>query len=450
MRLPARAAAAPSRPALLNNTAGAPRPTLYRGLRRIDLLLLTVNVVVGAGVFALPGALALHAGGYAVWILLAAFLLVALLALSLAEVASRFDVTGGPQVFAEAAFGPLAGFAVGWLLALSRVAVFGAIASIMLDYAAELFPPLAGRGPRAVALTLFMAALVASNLRGVMRGAGLGNWLTAAKILPLVPLALAGLWLAGWNDLPAMQPVETGALTQALLVALFACFGFEQAAIVAGEMRDPQRDMAPSILGGLAIACTLYLLLVFACFALVPDTAGSRLPLVDAAIALVGPAGGQLMAAAAVLSCAGGLAGLMLVAPRIFYALGERRDLPAALASVHPRYRTPHVAIWVLGVSALLLAVTGTFTYLVTVFVLARTAAYASTAGALLVLRRREGPAPVPMPGGRAIAVAALLASTAILATTSLVALRDVALVLAAGLLLRAWMRRMAPPGLRS
>lgn len=420
-------------------------PALRRDLRRVDVLALTVNVIVGAGVFAMPSAVAAGAGRYSLLVVAAAFVVVALLALCLVEVASRFDATGGPPVYVATAFGPLAGFVVGWLFALSRIAAFAAIATIMLDYAGALLPALEARWARHAVLTAFIAVLAWSNLRGVRNGANIGNLLTAAKLLPLLPLAAAGLWLGGWAALPAAPPAGAEALGQALLVALFACFGFEQATIVAGEMKSPRRDLPVSILGGVAIAGALYLLLMFACFALVPDLGNSARPLADAAVALAGPSGGTVVVIAAVLSCAGGLAGAMLVAPRLLYALGRSADLPPALAAVHPLHGTPHAAIVVIALGSWLLAVTGTFVYITTVFVIARILAYGAVCAALPVLRRRQGPAPVPLRGGVAIAAIAIACCLAIVGSTSLTALRDVAASLLVGLALRAWVRRRRP-----
>ncbi len=416
-------------------------PGLYRGLGRFDVISLTLNSIVGAGVFALPAGLAISAGRWSLAVIFAAFAVVALLALSLAEVASRFDVTGGPQYYAHVTFGPLTGFTVGWLFVVSRFASYAVIAFVMLDYAAALWPVLAGRWPKAVAITVFTTVLTAINVRGVTRGAWVSNLLTIAKFVPLALIALAGLWFAGWNDIPATEPKEPGGLTDGLALALFACFGFEVAAIVAGEMRDPKRDLAISILAGLAISCLLYLLLMLASFGVLPDTAASPLPLADVARALVGPTGGTVMAAAAVVSCAGGLALAILVSPRNMFALGESGDLPRAFAAVHPAWRTPHVSVIVHGVIAWLLAVTGTFEYLLKIFVISRILAYGSTSAALIVLRRREGPAPVSISGGQWIAVASLLCCAAIVLTTSWVAVRDVAIALAVGLLIRAWVR---------
>lgn len=424
-------------------SAGDPvaAPGLHRGLGRFDVVSLCVNSVVGAGVFAMPAAIAVGAGRYSLAVVFAAFVVVALLALSLAEVASRYDVTGGPQYYAQVTFGPAAGFTVGWLFTLSSVASNAVIAQVMLDYAAALWPVLATPWARAIAITVFTIFLVVINVRGVSRGAWVGNVLTVAKMLPLGLIALAGLWFTGWNDIPTTDPGEPDGLSDALRVAIFACVGFHVAAVVAGEMRDPRRDLPVSILGGLAIACLLYLLLMLACFGVLPDISASALPLVDVAESFVGPAGAALMAAAAVVSCAGGLAVQMLVGPRYIFALGEAGDLPRPILGVHRAFHTPHVAIIVYGAVSWLLTITGTFKYLLAIFVISRMLAHGSTAAALMVLRRREGPAPVAVPGGNVIAVLALAACAAIVTTATATAVRDVAIVIAAGFVIRALVR---------
>jgi amino acid transporter len=206
-------------------------------------------------------------------------------------------------------------------------------------------------------------------------------------------------------------------------------------------MRNPRRDLPVSILGGLGIACLLYLLLMLACFGILPDTAASKLPLTDVAEHFIGPLGATLMAIAAVVSTAGGLAVQMLVSPRNIFALGEAGDLPRAIVAVHRAFRTPYVAIILYATLAWLLTITGTFKYLLAIFVIARMFAYGSTAAALIVLRRREGPAPVAVPGGVAISVLALAACVALLFTASGEAVRDVAIVVVVGLTIRAVVR---------
>lgn len=411
-------------------------PALLRRLRRIDVIALTVNVTIGAGVLAMPAGLASSAGAWSLAVLFAAFAVTALFALSLVEVASRFEVTGGPPVYAADTFGPAAGFSVGWLIGLSRAVGYAAIGQTMLNYLVALVPALDGYWPRLAVLTLFTLLLVASNIRGVTRGALVSNLLIVAKVLPLLPLALAGLWLAGWNDVPSNPPAP-GGITAGLALALFACFGFEQAGIVAGEMRDPRRDIAPAILIGMAIVCAMYLLLMCAAFALLPDPAASKLPLADAATVLAGPAGAIVISIAAVFSCAGSMSATMLVAPRLFYALGASGDMPRGLAAVHDRFRTPFVSIAFLGLVSWLLAVSGTFEYLINLFVIIRMVTYGSISAALIRLRLRDGPAPVAVRGGNVIAVAALLCVVAVTLTTSWLAVWHVAIALAAGLAVR-------------
>lgn len=419
-------------------------PGLHRGLGRFDVFALTLNAIIGAGVFAMTAGLTAAAGRFSILVLVAAFVLVALFALSLAEVASRYDVAGGPQIYARDAFGPLPGFAVGWLLVVSRLASFAALSHVMFNYAGALWPLLEQPLPRAIGITLFIITLLAFNLRGVMHGAGLIKLLTVAKLLPLVVLGLAGLWFAGWNHVPAAAPREPDGLIAGFQLALFACVGFEPAAMVAGEVRNPQRNLASGILAGLAACGLLYLLLMFACFALLPEPAAASRPLVDAAVSLVGPIGGVVVVLGAVVSCAGVNAASMLITPRVFFAFAGSGDLPKPLGVVHPAWRTPHLAIVIFAVLAWLLTITGTFEYILTVFLISRLLAYGMTSAALIRLRRSAGPAPVRIQGGVGIAVAAMIGCVATLWFSSWTAARDVVIALAVGFAIRAVTRYLA------
>ncbi len=243
---------------------------------------------------ALPAGLALDAGRWSLAVVLFAFVVIGFMALALAEVASRFEVTGGPQVYAQIAFGPLTGFTVGWL--------FTALALRLLraDRAGDVRLcgcALAGARGRLDARGRDHA--VRARVRGRQRarrqaGRLVGKLHHHREALPLVPIALAGLWFAGWNNLPVAEPRAPDGLANALQLALFACFGFDVASILAGEMRNPRRDLPISILAGLAFCCLLYILLMLACFGVLPDTAASKLPLTDLAQAFLGPDGRHL------------------------------------------------------------------------------------------------------------------------------------------------------------
>jgi len=255
---------------------------------------------------------------------------------------------------------------------------------------------------------------------------------------------MGGLWLAQERAPPLPPPSSLDGLGNAALVAVFACIGFEPAMVLAGEVRT-QRDLPSGLLGGLAGAAALYVFLLWTCFRAVPDLANSTRPLADAAVVLVGPAGATLVLLTAVVACAGTLSGWMTVSPRVLYALAAQRDMPTVLAEVHSVYRTPAAAILVSACLVWLMTVSGTFVYLASFAAITRLLTYASTAGALLVLRRRLGPAPLPIPGGPILAVLAVATVGLTLGSLTGTAVRDVAIALALGWAWRVASRRALP-----
>jgi len=429
-------------------TADTSSPTLVRDLRRSDLVALTVNNVIGAGVFTMPAALAAGAGRASLAVLLLTLLLASMMALCLAEVASRFDRTGGPMIYASEAFGRNAGFFVGWLMYLSRLSAFGAIAVVMLDYGAGLWPALGSMNARIAAVTMFIAALTATNLRGVSLGARMSSVFAVAKIVPLVLVAGVGLWMARQAPAALPQPAQLGDLGGAVLVAFFACMGFETVTVLSGEVRRPRRDLAAGILGGITVVAVIYTLLMIACLRAVPDLARASRPLAAAAAVALGANGAWIVSMTAVLSCAGALVANMLTTPRILYALAAHGDLPPVLASVSRGRRTPAVAILASAAAMWLLITSGTFVYLATFSAMARLLMYGSTCAALIVLRRRDGAAPIVVPFGPALSVISILVAIAAIAATAGTAIRDLTIAVALGWALRAVIRyrRSAAP----
>jgi APA family basic amino acid/polyamine antiporter len=272
--------------------------------------------------------------------------------------------------------------------------------------------------------------------------------LTLLKAVPLVILALAGLWYIGQPAATIPSNPLVGNLGGAVLLAFYACMGFEVATVVAGEIRNPRRDLPLGMVGGALGAGVLYALLLWTCLKTVPDLARSSRPLADAAAAFAGPAGATVISITAVVSCAATLALWMMVTPRLVYAIAQQGDLPAVFTRVGARRHTPWVGILGSAVIVWLLTISGTFVYLATFSAITRLITYASTCGALLALRRQLGAAPVSIPFGPTFSIIALLATGAALFTTTGTAIRDIAITMALIWIARSLLRRRNRPAI--
>jgi amino acid transporter len=196
-----------------------------------------------------------------------------------------------------------------------------------------------------------------------------------------------------------------------VLLVAFAFGGFEVATIPGGEARSPARDIPAALFISIVGAICLYVALQFVCFALVPGLGDSERPLGEAAAVIAGAPGATLIAVGALLSTAGYVFGASLVVPRIAYALAEGGQFPAALARIHPTFRTPWVAIAAHGIITWALALGLTFFSLVVVNVLARLVVIGVTCAAVIQFRRRNTEAEgYRAPGGWALPLAGLLA----------------------------------------
>ncbi|HSB61191.1 MAG TPA: APC family permease, partial [Vicinamibacteria bacterium] len=319
-----------------------------------------------------------------------------------AEVASRFREAGGPYLYVREAFGPQLGFQAGWLTFWIRVLALAANLNVFVEYLGQLAPWAAASPGRVVVIVTVMAILTAINLIGVRQATWTVDLFTLAKLLPLVLLVLLGLPRLDPEAL-ASQAVARPEWTQAILLLMFAYGGFEAPLIPAGEARDPRRDTAFALLVALGVIALLYGLVQLAIVGVVPRAADVKAPVAVAFGVLLGPAGVTLAALGALVSVWGYATGSVLQAPRLLFSLGERRELPALLAHVHPRHRTPDAAILAYAVVTTAIAAYGTFEGTATLSAIVRLVTYGLTCAALPMLRRRR---PGEAPGFRAPAAA--------------------------------------------
>jgi APA family basic amino acid/polyamine antiporter len=409
---------------------------LVRGIRRWDFVALIVNITIGAGILGLPAKLYALAGTYSLGAYLASAAIVTAIILCFAEVSSRFNGAGGPYLYARVAFGPLVGFEVGWLLWLSRLASFAALCNLFVDYAAYFWPALGAGLGRAALMAGLVAGLTALNLVGVRLASLVNNLFTVSKLILLTLFVAVGLFFVKWSAFSWAAPPTLPHFSSAVLLLIFTFSGFDVAAIPAGEIEQPQRNVPFALFTAIATVAVLFVLVQVVCIGTLPGLATAERPLAQAAQQFLGPAGGGLVAAAAMLTALGTLNALMLTGPRLLFALAEQGQIPAVFGATHPRFRTPWVALLVSAGLKLALAISGTFIYALTLSTIIRLLYFALTCAALPVLRRQYSAQPAPFRVGGGPAVAALcvgLCGWLLLSSTGTEA-RDVALAAVAGL----------------
>jgi len=399
------------------------QPALKRVVTRWELVPLSLNDVIGSGVYLLPAAAAALLGPASVWAVPAAGLAVLLLVLCFAEAASHFEAPGGGYLYTREAFGDFIGFEVGWMTVLARFTSIAALSNGFAQAIAFLWPAAATGGARMAVITALIAVFVAINVVGVKYGARVAVAVSIAKILPLLFLIAVGVFAIDPSRLAIQQMPSVRQFGEASLLLLFAYAGFENTSAAAGEFRNPRRDVPFALVTMIVTVTSLYTLIQLVALGTVPDLAQrvGGAPLAVAATLVVGAWAGTVMTVGAVASIGGNLGNTLLTAPRYLFAMASDGFGPRALAAVHPRFRTPWVAVIVLGVVATALALTGSFVQLALLSTIARLATYVGTAAAVPVLRRKypRTPQTLVLPGGPAIPIGALLLCLVFLASTT-------------------------------
>jgi basic amino acid/polyamine antiporter, APA family len=419
---------------------------IVRGIGRWDLVALMVNITIGSGILGLPSKLFALTGVYSILTLILCAALLAIVAICFAEVGSRFTHTGGPYLFTRTAFGATPGFIVGWLYWVSRVLTFATICNLLVVYVARVVPVLQGPGVRVAIITCVVLAIGIVNLVGIRQATIVSNGLTLLKVSLLLVFGLVGVaMMRDWPAAPATLPAP-GEFSDAMLLGVFAFVGFEAALVSAGETRNPRRDVPFAVGMSLLIVLILYAGVQIVCIAAVPALASSTAPFADAAVVLWGPAGAQVISLGAVVIMLGSLNSGFLATSRLPFAFAEQGDVPAALARVHPRFRTPHVAIIVSAVLVWLATVASSFLSAITLATSTRMVVYIAGCIALIALRRRADvqPAGFVAPMGPAIAVLASVLSFALLANASSRELVQLAIAAVVGVLILGGVRLLS------
>ena len=407
-----------------------------RGIRRWDLVALTINGIIGAGIFGLPAKVSSLIGAYSVIAFVACAAVVTLIILCFAEVGSRFNETGGPYLYAREAFGPTVAFEVGWLIWLARLTAFAANCNLLVSYLGYFWPGATTGLWRATIIGVVVVSLTAINILGVRQAAIASNFFTIGKLIPILVFVAAGLFFLNSHAFALGPRPTSGAFSQSVLLLIYAFTGFEMAAIPAGEIRNPQKDLPRALLIAIAVVALFYIGIQVVCVGTLPELAQSEKPLADAATRFLGTAGGVLIAAGAVISITGNLNIVLLSGSRVPFAMAGQNQLPAIIGRVHRRFFTPHVAIVCTAAMMLVLTLKQSFVQALTISAIARLLTYATTCLALPVLRRTSAsPALFRLRGGVIISILSLLLAGWLLANSTRKEAVTTAIVAAAGLL---------------
>src|SRR5687767_3329692 len=201
-------------------------PALRRELGRWDLTAIGVNQVIGGAVFALPAALALHAGSWSPWMVAAVGVASMLIALSFAEVSSRFDGTGGSYLYTRAAFGRFPAFEVGWMMWFTRAASWASVINVLVDSLGRYWPAVLGPVTRPALMTAIIGTICGINIRGIKQSSLVVNVLTVAKLLPLLIFSIVGIFYVDWVVFGTPATVTPTQLSAASLLLIFAFGGY--------------------------------------------------------------------------------------------------------------------------------------------------------------------------------------------------------------------------------
>jgi amino acid transporter len=360
-----------------------------------------INAVVGSGVFLLPHESFVLLGPFSLWAPLLFAVPVFILVLNFAEAASHFEKPGGAYLYAKTAFGDFVGFETGWMNWLARVTSLASLSNGFVLALALLFPALKAGLPRAMVIILTILILAAIHWVGVKYGAGSIYIFTFGKVVPLVGFIIVSLIFWKHNPIPASLtfPGPGTDWGEAALFMLFAYAGFENLGVPAGEYKQPRKDLPLALLVGILAIATIYVLAQLGAMATLPDLSTTKTPIASAAGELIGPIGAIIVTVGALLSMAGTNSGTMLEGSRMLFALSLDRRL-GALSFVHPRFRTPTVAIAIHAGVALILALAGTFRTLALMSTVARITTYLVTCAAIPRLRKISGERGFRNPGG--------------------------------------------------
>ncbi|MHB0964176.1 MAG: APC family permease [Gemmatimonadaceae bacterium] len=411
---------------------------LTRAIGVLGLSAAIFNTTVGGGIFRLPGVVTELMGAAAPWVYVICALAIGLVVLTFAEAGSRVSMTGGPYAYVEMVFGPYAGFMSGVLLWLLSTTALASVASAYAGFIGALIPALSAPLPRALVLAATFALLAGVNVRGVKQGTQLITAVSVAKLLPLLVLVSVGALAVSPANLVAESAPAAATFARTATILFFAFMGIESALVPSGEIKDPSRTVPRAIAIAMIGVTVLYISIQLVSQGVLGVEAladAKTAPLAAVAERLMGSPGRLLLLIGAAISTFGYMSGMTLATPRALFAFARDGFLPRQLASVHPAFHTPWLAIVLQSAVCCGLAVRNEFEALAVLANLSALLLYAMCAVAAWELRRRgvqnEGTTPINLPLGPTVHILTCIIIAWMLTSITMAEWRAVGIVLA-------------------
>jgi APA family basic amino acid/polyamine antiporter len=373
---------------------------LPRSLGLVDSVAIVSGTMIGSGIFLVPNLVARNVSStgeiLAVWIFTGVLSFFG--ALAYAELGTMIPATGGQYVYLRESYGPLWAFLCGWTLFFTTLTASVAWLAInfatYLGYFVRIAPPL----NTVIALAL-IAAITWINYRGAAAGAAVQKTFTLLKLLGLALLVAGAFWHPAHAAAPVVAtPFSLRGFGVAMISGVLAYDGWVTLSFVAGEVRNPKRNLPLALAVGIALVMSVYVLANAAYLRVltIPEIAASERVGATAAERALGPLGASLVAFTVLMSITGSANGWLMTSPRLYFAQARDGLFPRIFARIHPRHQTPHFAILLFGAWSALLVLTGTYETLASYAMFSAWVFYGLVTAGVLVLRRRYPDRPRP------------------------------------------------------
>jgi APA family basic amino acid/polyamine antiporter len=438
--------------------AGAAAPRLERSLSAFDTFNLSVGSIIGSGIFMAPAVLATQLPSLP--LIAAAWGMGALMSLlgslCIAELGAAQPEAGGLTVYLRSAFGPVWGFLYGWTtFSVIQTASIAALTVALAESIGHI-TPLSLVAERCVAIGA-IAFLTGLNVIGVREGVWTQNVVTLAKVVLFVGLFVLSFVLSGHGvapvPAPAHPPIRLITFCAAIMGPLWAFDGWIQTSYVAGEIKNPARNLPLATILSVVAVAVVYLLFNACQFKVlgVGGVARSSLPVADTANAVLGRVGGVFVAVLVVMTLFSSTSGVILAGARVNYAMAREGLFFRVASRIHPRFKTPAAALVLQGVWGALLVLSGRYDQLLTYLLFASWAFYGLGGVAVIVMRRKfpQLPRPYRVPGYLFTLLVFIIASAGLLVSSLVSAPRDSLVglgLMLSGLPFYAFWRRRARP----